>query len=182
MKMEFSSKYFTKQYTQSLKQCSQSQYAQFIPNSIVTFLKTSLQFQSDDRIINTASLLNVRKCNSKTDTEIIPNRIILQSTDVTFVLSVTFRTWRLRRSELLLPERSVWGRANSWHLSGCSRGGTCMEWESSSRHFSFSFGGEFSDTKIRNKWGENIWFKTFFFFYYWGIFEEDTDENIWNKE
>jgi len=67
--MEWNSKYFTKQYTQSLKQRSQLQYVQFILNSIFTFLKTSLQFQFDDRINNTASLVNVGQCNSKTDTE-----------------------------------------------------------------------------------------------------------------
>jgi hypothetical protein len=101
MKMEWNSKYFTEQYnTKSLQQCSQSQYVQFILNSIVTFLKTSLQSQLDDRFINTASLLIVRKCNSKTGTERISNQIILQNTDVTFASSVTFRTWRLRRSEL----------------------------------------------------------------------------------
>jgi len=97
MRWKWNSKYFTKQYTQSLKQCSQLQIVQFILNSTVTFLKTFLQYQFADRIVNTASLLNVRKCNSKMDTERISDRIFLQNTDVTFALSVTFRTWRFAK-------------------------------------------------------------------------------------
>lgn len=146
---------------------------------LFTFLTISLQSQLHNLVINTASLLKVRKCNSKTDTGRIPNRTILQNTDVTFALSVTFRTWRLRRSELWLCRSVVWGRANWRHLPGCSRGGTCMEWESSSRHFSLSFGGLFTHKNSKHT-RRGPFFKVFFC--YWGIFEEGTDENIWNKE
>jgi hypothetical protein len=148
--MEWNCKCFTKQYTQSLKQCSQLQYVQFILNSIVTFLKTSLQFQFDDRIINSASLLNVRQCNSKTGTERISDRIILQNTDVTFALSVTFRTWRLRRSELLLPDRSL--RAGKLEAAARMQ----QRWDLygvgviKSELF-VQLRGDISDTKIRNK-------------------------------